>query len=367
MPPLRQAHVQGFYRPLIIGFLAVAVLAVAGVIYAGSGGTTIRVTPALSSLTTNFTITVGPTVTGELGLVGMIASEPLTTTITTKPTEEGALIPAHATGKVTIINTTTSAQPLAAATRLQHENGVIVRTTTRLDVPAKGQVEATVVADPLGAEGNVPPGRFTIVALRAANQALIYGQSTSTLTGGMIRDSGSLSLEALTAASNAGQEKLLAEFGETTSGKLKALVPVAVSTNPPAEQPAASYEVKVEMKGTTVTYDQAALDKIIRDRLTTVLKDDQEIASIAAPKLKLSSQPTNDSVTLEVTVDGLAQIRADSALLAPGQFVGLDQEAISKKLLGSGLVTAFTVKFNPWWRTTAGDDPATITVQRVIP
>ncbi len=367
MPPLRQAHVQGFYRPLIIGFVAAALLLIAGVIYASVGGTTIRVTPALSSITTSFSLAVGPDVAGDLTVIGTVVSETLSTTITAAPSTTGAELPDHATGTVTIKNTTGAAQPLAAGTRLQHENGVIVRTTTRLDVPARGQVEATAVADPLGAEGNVPVGRFTIVALRPANQSLIYGESTATFTGGLSRQAGSLSLEALTAASNQGEEELRAKFGLSTAGIIKTLVPISVATEPVSTTPAATYAVTVTMKGLTITYPEATLQRIIRDRLTTTLKDDQEISSIEIPTVTLESQPTSASATLAVTAAGLAQLRADSPLLAPAAFVGLNREVITKKLLGDALVSAVTVEFSPWWRSTAADDPAKISVLRLTP
>lgn len=366
MPTLRQAHVQGFYRPLVIGFVVVAILLIGGVIYASAGETVIRVTPTLSSLTTSFSVTIGPDVSGELALVGSITAEPLTTTVIATPTGEGAKVPAHASGTVTITNTTGSNQPLSAGTRLQHENGTIVRTTTRLDVPAKGKVDATVVADPLGEAGNLPPGHFIIVALRPANQSLIFGDSATALTGGLTSQSGSLSLEALTDASNKGEADLKEKFGVSRPGGFKTLVPVSVGSTPPANQPADSYQVAVEMKGLTVTYTQSELDTIVRARLAATLKDDQEIASIENPVLTFDSQPNGESAVLKVTVTGLAQVRADSAVLSPAQFVGLDREAIAKKLRSSDLVTTVQVEISPWWRTTAVDDPSKISVIRVV-
>lgn len=367
MPTLRQSHIQAFYRPVLVAFCSLAVLVIAGVVYASSGNTVIRVTPALSSLTTTFSITVGPEAEGDLGLVGTVTTEDVSATVTATPSVTGAEVPAHATGTVTIKNTSSAAQPLAAGTRLEHANGVIVRTTTRLDVPPKGQVTATAVADPLGEDGNVPPGRFTIVALRPANQALIFGESTAPFTGGLVRQSGSLSLENLTTASNAGEVAVREKFGTGSAGVLKSLVPLAVTTTPPAEEAASTYAVTVTMKGVTITYDQTELDELIRQRLTGTLADGQEIASIEPPVLTIESQPTSSSATILVTVEGLAQIRSDSLLLATSQFASLSREAIIKKLLASEQISSATVEISPWWRSTAVDDPSKIDLDILEP
>src|SRR5690349_13048915 len=128
MPDITQAHVQRFYRPLIIGFVILAIGLIGGVLYTSAGGTTIRVTPTLTSVTTTFSLTVSPSPAGETDLAGTVTGEPLTASVTATPSAEGADVPAHATGTVTIKNTSGGAQALAASTRLQAENGVIVRT-----------------------------------------------------------------------------------------------------------------------------------------------------------------------------------------------------------------------------------------------
>ncbi len=367
MADITQSHVQRIYRPLIIGFVVLAVGLIGGVLYTSAGGTTIRVIPTLTSVTSTFSVTITPTPAGEADLTGTVAAEPLTASVTATPSAEGAEVPAHATGQVTIKNTSGGSQALAASTRLQHDNGVIVRTTTRLDIPARGQVEATVVADPLGVEGNLPPGRFTIVALRPANQLLIYGESAATLTGGLTKQSGSLSLEALTNASNEAEKKIRADFGVSTVGAVKDLLPVSVGTEPASNKPAASYMVTVTMKGLTVAFDQGILDALIHSRLTVLVKDDQELASTETPIITVESQPTTDSAVLNIVAAGLAQIKTDSPVLAPSQFVGLDQDAITKKLLGSSLVKSVTVDISPWWRSKAAETANKITVQRIAP
>lgn len=367
MASLRQAHVQTFYRPIMVGFVGLAVVIIIGVVYASSGHTLIRVTPEAGSVTTTFTVTVGPATDTPNHVPGTVETKEISSSVTVTPSSDGAEIPAQATGTVTIINSTSSDQPLAAGTRLQHENGVIVRTTARLDVPARGRATATAIADPVGASGNLPPGKFIIVALRPANQALIFGESTEPFTGGLRVQSGSLSLNALTAASNEAEMELRKSFGESTVGTFKLLEPVAVATTPEPDIPAANYTVTVTMKAMTISYDADILSTLIRTRLTTLLKEDQEIVSIENPKVMLDSQPSLESAAISVTSNGITQLRADSALLAPSQFVGLDQEAITKKLLGSSLVSNVTVAFTPWWHTAAGQDPETITVERVLP
>lgn len=362
MPSLQSAHVQRIYRPLSVVFLGLVSLTLAGVVYAGLSETTITVTPLRRQVDTSFTVTVGPSASADQSLQGTVSTSTLTEVTTITPHGTGTPQPAHATGRVTFHNTTARPQPLAAGTRLRASSGVIVRTTKRVDVPAGGTVGADVVADPLGLEGEVPAGRFVIVALWPGLQDKIYADSSAALTGGLAASGTSLALDELTAASNAAEKKIEVAFGPSTSGRLKALIPTAVSTDPLASVQSASYSVTVTMKGVDIRYPAADITALITDRLTELLADDERLAAVAAPELAFERQLSDNEAEVTVRGRGWASLTASSPLLRASQFVGLDRSAIVRKLLGSKVVKDVAVDISPWWRSAAPTDPRRITV-----
>ncbi len=363
MTDLRRAQVQRIYRPvsLLFGLLAVAVIA--GVGYAGWSSTVITVTPLLKKITAVLPVTVQTTATsGPTNLSGTITDIEKSATITVTPQGQGDPVPAHAAGDITIINTTAKVQPLASGTRLKSDGGVIVRTAARVDVPAGGQVTARVVADPLGESGNLPPGRFVIVALWPGLQDKIYGQTDATLTGGLAAGGTTLSLDQLTTASDQAEKQLRSAAGPSSPGTFIVLTPVSVVSDPKPAIASATYLVTVKMKITTVTYDTHQLDQLLQPELQQSLDADQVITQVEPPTIAIQDRPTSDQIVLEVTGQATASLPATSSLLSPTTLTGLTAADIKTKLLGSAAVKTVSVKLSPWWRTTSPDQPTRITI-----
>lgn len=367
MTNLRHAQVQSLFRPITVIFVAFVILTVVGTVMTAWSATTITLTPKRQAITTTLTVTVGPGGTATDRLTGTVASETTRATTTALPSTTGTPVPAHARGTMTIRNTTTKDQPLTSGTRLQSSDGVIVRTQRRVDVLAGGSVEVEVVADPLGEEGNLPPGRFTIVALWAGLQDKIYGQTTETMSGGLAASSGTLSIEALTTASNTAQEEIRTTVGTSTPGTFRTLEPLDVGVEPKADVPSLSYKVTVSSKVTTVTYPYDELMAKASQELTKALADGMAISSIDVPVLSIVDRPTTDSVVLEARITGEAQLANNHRLLQPATYRGLTKSAIEKTATESGLIANATAAISPWWRSRASDQVSRITLRVVAP
>ncbi|MEK7072814.1 MAG: type IV pilus assembly protein PilM [Patescibacteria group bacterium] len=166
---------------------------------------------------------------------GVLQLTALTADLETKkevPVTGGTEVSELATGTVTLINTSATAQPLVERTRLLSGSGVLFRTRSAVSVPENGRVDAAVVADQPGAAGNVPPGRFTIPGLPAARQAEVYGESAAAMTGG-IRRSGQITdadiQQALTLARQELSERAVTAWREALApGQLLLRAPLAL-------------------------------------------------------------------------------------------------------------------------------------------
>lgn len=363
MASLRHAQLQWNYRFISAAFAVLVLGLIGGIAYAAWSKTTIVITPRRLPVSAAFTVTIAPTGQETTGLTGTVTAEQQSATVTVEPKQSGATVPAHATGRVIFTNRTAKDQPLAAGTRLRSAGGVIVRTTARVDVPAGGTVSADIVADPLGADGNVPPGRFIIVALWPGLQDKIYADSATAFSGGLASGGSTLSIDDLTEASNRATKQITDALPPAATGTLVTTSPVSVTTNPKPETPSASYAVTVKLKVLTIAYRAADLDTLMRTQLRSTLADDQELMVVDQPTITAGDQPTVDSVVLAVKATGQARLSAASSTFQAQQFTGLSAADIRAKLLGSNGVKSAVIRFAPWWRRNAPDQPERILVK----
>ncbi len=353
MSSLTAAHVKHSYRLIVSLFLG-GVLLVAGVTFAfGSSSATLTITPKLQPVNTSFSLVVGTNVDATAGIIGQVKTSSLSASVTAQASTTGTPVPAHAHGSIVIHNESGGNQTLSATTRLQSASGVIVRTANRVDVPAGGTVTVNVTADPTGETGNLEAGRLTIVALRPANQALIYGMVVTPLTGGTVDQSGTLALDDLTKASDQAQQKIRQQVGTDQPGHLRLLVPESVATDPEPTTPSAEYTVTVTMQVIDVTFKAEDMTTRIQSALAATLASDQTLVKTDPPAIGAGDQPTADSITLSVTAQALARITTKSDIVQPTHFVGQSRATILHTLTGSSAIKSATVSFSPFWRQSA--------------
>lgn len=363
MPSLQHAYVQRFYRPVLILFTAAVIVSLTLTLVASAASATITITPKLLPVDATLSVVVGPQASLPTGIPGTVKVSTMSAAVDAAPSSQGTSVPAHAHGPIVLHNDSGGSQALTVGTRLQSTTGVIVRTAARVDVPAHGTVQVEVTADPEGESGNLESGRLTIVALRPANQTLIYGQVVTALTGGTKLQSGSLGIDALTAASDQARDKIRQQVGADQAGHLHLLIPTSVSTQPSASTPSAKYTVTVSMKLLDVTYHASDLDQRLHQELASQVAADQQLVTVAAPTISAGDQPTSDSLQLNIKAQGTASITTTSSALQPGTFTGLTSAQIKTKLLGNSSIKAVTVKFSPWWRQAAPDQASRIRVE----
>lgn len=367
MSEITNAQVKRYYRIISGIFITCVVLIGLGVALSGWSSATISVTPYRQTLSTKTTVTVVPTSDGAdpYQLIGTITTEEHSASVTVEPKGTGTPVPAHASGTITIKNTTASPQPLAAGTRLRSTSDVIVRTDRRVDVPAGGQIQVRVLADPLGTEGEVEAGQLTIVALWPGLQDKIFGIVTTPLSGGLASSGQTLSVDELSTASDQAEQQIRKEIGQSSDGKLLIIEPSGVSSNPKSTVPSAQYSVTVTAQVSTITYSSSRLQDIARSELEKIVTEGLRVTSVDTTKLTIQDRPTKDQVVLDLSITGTASIDPTSALVQPETYSGLSRAAIEKKLLTSSVQKA-EVRLSPIWRRTAPEQAKRITV-RLLP
>lgn len=175
------------YRRIAIGLLASVAVVLLTILYIAMVRATITVVLRKQSFPISHTFTVGEKVTPANGKVTAIAgvvtvveqSSSRDISVSTLRFEEG-----KAEGVVRITNRYSRNQPLIATTRLLSSDGVLFRTTETVSVPVGGSIDVHVVADKLGASGDIGPATFILPGLWAGIQDKITGTSSEPMHGG---------------------------------------------------------------------------------------------------------------------------------------------------------------------------------------
>lgn len=172
------SRIERYYTKIVIAFVIIAVALIGLIVYFSFTTTTITIVPTIKEAEITIETTLNE-LGGTLVLTDVSGSHDYTG-IKGTTSKVG-----KASGTVTLTNNYTTNQPLVASTRLLSDTGVLFRTQETVTVPAGGQVDVAVAADQEGADGNIGPSHFEIVALWQGLKDKIYGESTAPMIGGL--------------------------------------------------------------------------------------------------------------------------------------------------------------------------------------
>lgn len=361
------------YRRLAMTFLSATVVVVGIIAFFTFQKATISVKQDPIPVAASFSaeISESPTVTSTLGFQGIVVAVTTSTEALFQPSKTIDK-PGKSHGTVTVFNKGTSPQSLVATTRFLSESGVLFRAVNAVSVPAQGTALVEVAADKPGPEGDIAPGKFTIPGLNAAQQKLVYGESSQKMTGG----AGKVGVVTQSDIDNAQESarKILLEIGqkELTSIKVPADSDVlyatvnikAVSSAKVGDQVS---EFKVTTSGTMayVAYPKsslfAAADREVQSKAPTAYH--KVVFVNDAPAISLQSiDVAKKSAILQVYREGKAVLDNRSAALQPSMFMGQSKTQITDQIKSIKGVTSVDVNLMPPWIDSAPKVPARITV-----
>lgn len=368
-----QPRVSRLYRNGTIVFLGIAVVIAGAIAFVSFSTTSITVTLASHDVTATPTIAIAKESDVD---TGTIAGTILTVTkeggTTNDAPKSGATVDDYAHGTVTFTNTWTKTQPLAAGTRLKaSSNGLIYRTTARVDVAVGGRVTAEVVCDTAGAIGEVGPDRFEIVALWPGLKEKIYAESTTAFTGGT-RSSAQLSQATIDDAKAALTEQLTNEASAAKpaapDGMTLIDAPFTLTSTITSSATAGDQVDTFSVHGTVtvafVAVNRDGLNAALAAALTSTLSVDEQFLDDAPEAVweLIDLSEKNGTAHLKATLRAHATLKTDSEKLLPERFVGLASDEIRSKLLGAPGVSAVSVAIAPFWASRAPANASQISV-----
>lgn len=349
------------YQRIAIGFVGITFLMLLAVVYLSVSRATITVIANPSVIATTASLAVVESPTSEGQIAGSVGQTTLTQERVFSLPQEGArAVEAKSSGMVTIINTTGSAQPLIATTRVLAANGVLFRLDEGTTVPAGGEITVRVSADQPGSSGDIGPTTFTIPGLAQSLQDKIYATSTNAMTGGVqyvrtltdadVADAKTALLADILAEAktvlSAGLDPELASQGTYSVEEQSATTDVAVGTE------TGTFSLAVTAEVTAVYYDSALVASYARSLLQKRVPEGFVLHTVNEQGVQTtvsSADYQTSEAQLSIYLDGTAIVSADAPTLAKDRFLGRAPNEVFTLLRSSDAISDVSITFTPFW------------------
>jgi hypothetical protein len=355
---LRPVVRTGMYRKIVVGFVALALIVGALVMYVAYAHATVTIHPRRATVSTErvLTVTSAPDGADEVGgeLVDVtVAGEKI------GAPSEATVTDGIATGFVTLINESNDDQTLVPTTRLLTPDGILFRIKARVNVPAKGRLKTEVYADQPGASGDIGPTRFTIPGLNAALQKVIYGVSDAPMTGGQV-STGVVSQADIDQLETAlrgeleaqAKEELAKKIQGSWSGQAYEIEDVSRFQSAAAGETADGITIRLTIHFSMAAFDSDKAIEIASEDLRRGLTSDRELVGVSADSAEFSledADPKSGTASLRVSVSGESRVSLESPLFDANKLRGLDLDAVQAYFEGIEGVERVDVKFRPFW------------------
>lgn len=347
------------YRRLAMGFLGATVVLIGVIIFFTFQKANITIhqqsLPVAASFSADVVDGASSSTTAFQGLVVTVTTS---TQAVYKPTTTVDK-PGKSHGIVTVYNNGSTVQSLVATTRFLSEGGVLFRATHAVTIAPHATAEAEIAADKPGSSGDIGPGKFTIPGLNPAQQKLVYGVSTTAMTGGSGKvgvvtqaDIDKAQEDARKALLEIGQRELTSVVVPPGDDVLYTTVNIKAESSVKAGDQVSEFIIKTSGTMAYVAYPKtavyAAADREVQAKAPTSYH--KVVFANEAPAVSLQTiDVLKKTATLQIYREGVAVLDARSAALQPTMFMGQTKTQIVDQLKSIKGVTDVDVTFMPPW------------------
>ncbi len=356
-----------FYRTIAFTFLFLTAVAVAVVVYFIFVRAQVVVSVAAEPFRTHFVMDVVPknkhvlAVEQVAGFVGELA---VTDTQSVSATGSKEVQQERAEGVMTVVNNHIAVQPLVATTRFLSPDGLLLRTTESVRVPAGASATVPVYITDEEWRGVLAKNTsFTIPGLREDLQSVIYGTLSEAVTQGVSMVS-VVSTEDTVRLERSLQEqldrKIKSQFVQTYPKSKQEIIRYHLTFEPTIFSMQAG-EVAETLTATTtatlvgVQYPYAAFTELRNKKIKETLPDDKVWQQDSSLETDISVENVDlDAGTARLSVSvAMSMIsKEDSALFDKKVLTGLTPEEVRSYYETFPQVTSVTVILRPKWLAT---------------
>lgn len=278
------------------------------------------------------------------------------------------------TGKVTLINNYTKAQPLVATTRLLSSDGKLFRLKEAVNIPAGGTLVADVYADKPSPEMEIEtPTKFTIPGLWAGLQKDIYAESSEPLI---------YQAKVKRIVKQSDLDRAKKDISEVLDLKatndLKAITTdkIAVSKSLNDELSAefnvklgeekSEFTVKAKKKIIAAVFSKDKVAEIAKTKMAMIISDDKQLSDFNNNQITYDFEEYNSDnnvASIRASFMGTVSLKSDSSLIDPKKLSGLNEEQIATYLKSFPEIKDYKLEFWPTFIKTAPNLPDRITLK----
>lgn len=358
------SRIEQHYSKIVVGFVVLTVALVLLIVYFTLSKTSIEVTSR--PVDQQISVTTSLQELGGVFVLTDVEGSKLYADL-----DSTSEVPGRASGTVTLVNNYSQDQPLVETTRLLSDEGVLFRTQETVTVPAGGSVDVPVAADEEGAQGNIGPSRFEVVALWEGLKEDIYGTSAESMTGGTVNRA-VVTAENIEQAKAELQTELIAQavtiFQEEMDGyeglpeqplllddasAISVVLQDEVDVNEGDEVSEFTVTQRVTVAAPVINRQQ--LTDFIESAVAAQVPDGSTVTSnIALDDLQISVDTITDDFTdagLTITLTVQVQTTDLSVLIDIGQLTNRTAAEVEAYLNTFEQIDSVHVQFSPFWVT----------------
>ncbi|HLD28159.1 MAG TPA: hypothetical protein VJB67_00945 [Patescibacteria group bacterium] len=357
MSPEKQFPKINLYRNISITFIFLTVILLLAIFlfFYNQASIIIESEPQDMSLSFNVEVKASPTA-DEINEEDIVAGALIETEKTKEATFDvlsTKTASSEFVGKVKIVNNFTRNQPLLETTQLQADNGVIVRTSKQVVVPAGGYVIVDVYPKDPDNFTDIEPGQLTIIKLNASLQDNIYGVTEAVLTN-ELRDIHVLAESDINRAKDELTQQLTREISSELGlgeGEKLALQTVDYSVDQKVGAEIDSFKLKLTVSAKKLEIDNNQLVALIQKKIANFDTNGLTIESIDVTDLDylILDESLIDSVLVKINYVVHAKLDENSPILAKSNFVGRSVGEVEDYLYGNDQIKDFKIQLSPYW------------------
>ena len=230
-----------------------------------------------------------------------------------------------------------------------------------VNVPANGEIEATVTAKNKGLVGNIPPGKFYFLRMSQWNRDRIWAENENEFSGGEI-DTNVATQDNINQAVQLTAEDLGKQELEKIKGQLSAEEKVSAGLTRveildshagiAPETVADSFQVFVHGKVASIVYNEKDLREMAVERFKSQVGASQEIASIDENSIKYELSDisgTDGKAEVRITIPAILMSKLPSKILDKKGIIGYNESALHERYAKFPEVDSIEVNFFPFW------------------
>jgi len=355
------------YKNSIFGFVAVAVILVGVILYFSASKALIEISPKPQDIATDFILDVsadGDNLNSVNGVLyeTEVESEMQSETTGSKSAEGSSI------GKVVLINNRSEDQTLIKTTRLQTQEGVLLRLSDRVVVPANGTIEANVYPDNPAAFSELAPTSFVIPGLAENLRDKVYAESKTVLkpTGGAQKAVAEVDLQkAKDKLTEIIYEKGIENFKKDE--QRSDLVMLVVDKQNISEKPEAkvgdirdNFNYVMKLKVTLLGLEQQKIVEKAGESLKKAMINGLDLINLYTDRFTYTVQSFDakeKTAKVKVHVEGAAVIKSDNEIFDKQKLSGLSPKGVELYLSNFPEIESVKVQLTPFWVSTVPKSP----------